>query len=63
MNDNQIPTQEEIYYVDTIYDHDNCFFKNHYEFNRKDEFLKFVNGERSTDRYGDSHIINYYETI
>ena len=63
MSDNQIPMQEEIYYVDTIYDHYNCFSKNNYEFNSKDEFLKFVNGERATDRYGDNHTQSYYETI
>ena len=58
-----IKTESEIYYVYTYEENDGYNAMHTYEFSSKNEFLKFVSGERAADRYGNIHTINYYEHI
>ena len=58
-----IKTKSEMYYVHTYEENDSYNAMHTYEFSNKDEFLKFVDGEKAVDRYGVTHTISYYEHI
>lgn len=53
----------EVYYVFTSEQNDGYNSNHEYQFSSKEEFLKFVDGEKAIDRYGKEVKIGYYEHI